>query len=110
MITKDSKLAYQKDVMDKSVFRPKQADAVEIKFKVRKAHHYWRNRISMSTAKLSNNVKEWDYIIDKKVSCFYKPVTHFLNFSTLILVAHRNMLSTYNIAADEKSNDFVDTV
>ena len=64
----------------------------------------------MSTAKIAKNDKDWDFILDKRVSDFYKPYRYFLNFSNLMLIAHRNMLSIYNMSADEKYDDFVDTM
>ena len=73
-------------------------------------HHYWRNRISNSTAKTSEGAKGWDAVIDKRVSSYYKPYRHFLNFSNLMLVAHRNMLSIYNMSAGDKYEYFVDTL
>ena len=81
-----------------------------IQFIVRKAHHFWRNRISMSTAKLAQSEKEWDYIIDKRVSSFYRPYQHFLTFKNLMLIAHRNMLSVFNMSDSEKPKNFADTV
>ena len=84
-------------------------EAEPIKFILRKAAHEWRNRISMSTSKLAQSVNVWNHIIDKRVSSFYKPYQHFLNFANLMLVAHRNMVSVYNMSADDKYDDFVAT-
>ena len=116
-ITRDSKLAlkqadaglsYYESEMQES--RVDKSGIMPIKFIVRKANHFWRNRISMSTVRSSKQAGEWEFIIDKRVSRFYKPYSHFLNFSNLMLLAHRNMLSIYNMSANEDTDDFVENI
>ena len=97
-----------KNYMTEQVSTKSKKDVKPIKFVLRKAHHFWRNRISMSTSKPTEDLEQWDYIIDKRVAGFYKPYSHFLNFSNLVVVAHRNILSIYNMSADENYRDFVD--
>lgn len=68
-----------------------------LEYEVRGVLHSWRNRISYRTSKFDNNPENWDFIIDKRVCLFYKPCSQMLNFTTFMLVAHRNMLSVYKM-------------
>ena len=71
----------------------------ELSYCVKKANHSWRNRISIHTTRQSSSIESWDYIIDRRVSSFYRPYKQFINFTNKMIVAHSNMLSIYNMQA-----------
>ena len=59
---------------------------------------------------MMKNQHIWESIIDNRVAMFYKPYSQMLNFSTFTLVAHRNMLSVYNMTTNDDNAGFVDTI
>ena len=66
-----------------------------------KINHSWRNRIDISTAKEFFDDKKWDRILDYRIASYCKLFTRHSNFSTFMLVAHRNFISVYDMRTNE---------
>ena len=48
-------------------------------------------------------------MVDKRIAPFFRIYTQILNYSTYMLVSHRNMISVYDMSAKEEQ-DWIDTV
>lgn len=52
----------------------------------------------------------WDHIVHNRIANYFKLYTQILNYSTFILVSHRNMISVYDMANRGDDNDWLDTI
>ena len=70
------------------------------KIEIRMLPHYWRNRISIntSTLKRGKTSDEWEIILHKRVSNFFRLYTQVLNYQVHMLVSHGKMISVYDMS------------
>ena len=80
-----------------------------LQFQVRQVRHFWRNRISFNTTKPKKNATSWDHILDKRIAQFFKLFSSIVNFSTFMLVSHRNMISVYDTTQLSSDAEWIDT-
>ena len=59
---------------------------------IRQVRHFWKNQISLNTSKLVPEVK-WSRALHKRTAGFMNLYTTVTNFDTLMIVAHRNILT-----------------
>ena len=69
----------------------------QIKYELRTVRHFWRNRIGYNSSKFQKNPDKWNIVLHKRVSNFMKLYTSIINFSMYMLVAHRNMISVFDM-------------
>ena len=68
----------------------------------------WRNRIGVTTMqKVTNLLDEWNEVLQKLVSPYVKLYTEVSNLATFMILAHRNLLSIFDLGQDRC---WVDTV
>ena len=72
--------------------------------------HFWRNRIDFNTSKINKDITVWDHILHKRIANYFKLYTQILNYSTFILVSHRNMISVYDNTNGGENSDWLDTI
>ena len=76
-------------------------------------YHYvaktWENRIGAQTIAKDDTelLDEWKEVIHKRVSSYVKLYNTVTNFSTFMILSHRNLLSIYDLGVN---NRWVDTV
>ena len=47
--------------------------------------------------KIKDGATKWDVVIHRRIADYFKLYTTIVNFANFILVAHRNMISVYNM-------------
>ena len=57
--------------------------------------HVWRNRISWETTKLKKDPNSWNIVTHKQIANYFALYSQVVQFENYILVAHRDMISTY---------------
>ena len=70
--------------------------------------HFWRNRLSFNTTKVLAT-QDWGSTIHKRIAGYFKLYSQILNFSKFMLVAHRDMISVFDMTKREVNhtlNDF----
>ena len=73
-------------------------DLRDLVTEVRQIRHFWRNRISMHTASKSKKTSTcWTNALHQRIAGYFKLYTQIMNFSMFMLVAHRNMISVYDM-------------
>ena len=69
----------------------------------KKVKHFWRNRISMATGKkIKEGEKKWGIVLHRRIANYFKIYTTICNFANFILVAHRNMISVFDMNDPQK--------
>lgn len=66
-------------------------------FKYMRVNKRWKNRIGQGTIQLEETIDTWDEVIHERVSPFVKLFVDIRSISTFIIVAHRNLLSLYDM-------------
>ena len=66
---------------------------------IRQVRHFWKNQISLNTSKLVPENK-WNKAIHKRTVGFMNLYTSVANFDTLMIVAHRNILTIQEMKTD----------
>ena len=62
--------------------------------------HFWRNRLSFNTTKVMST-QDWGSTIHKRIAGYFKLYSQILNFSKFMLVAHRDMISVFDMTKRE---------
>ena len=52
----------------------------------------------------------WDTIVHNRIANYFKLYTQILNYSTFILVSHRDMISVYDNTNGREDSDWIDTI
>ena len=81
-----------------------------LQFEMRSVRHFWRNRIDFNTSKIKKDISSWDHILHNRIANYFKMYTQILNYSTFILVSHKNMISVYDNTNHGEENDWIDTI
>ena len=69
---------------------------------------FWRNRIGERTiARDLNTLDGWNEVIHKRVSPFVLLYSEVTNFATYMIVAHRHLLSIYDLGIEKCWTDTV---
>ena len=71
---------YFKFVADSHLVTPENAHQDNLTFKVRRAPHFWRNRISFNTSR-EISAKKWNAVIHKRISGYFALYSQILIFS-----------------------------
>ena len=79
------------------------------KFNYSRARMNWKNRLGTTTIKAlkANKFESWDSVIHRRFSNYVKLYTDMVMFGTYLIIAHRNLISLYNMGHD---NRWIDTV
>jgi hypothetical protein len=80
---------------------------------MRQVRHSWRNRISFNTMKLKKNIEQWNIILHRRIAGYFRLYTQVLNFSTFMLVSHRDMISIFAMGQTDDQNvteTWIDTI
>ena len=59
------------------------------------------NRICYDVTKLPKNDNCWDTILHHRIADYFKIYTQILNYQMCMLVAHRDMISVYEMIGEE---------
>ena len=70
----------------------------QFEFEMRKIKHSWRNRVGYNTSQPVKNIDKWFLILHKRISRYFKIYTQVLNFSMYMIIAHRTILSIYDMS------------
>lgn len=81
----------------------------ELEYEIRQVRHFWRNRIGFETSK-TKSMNRWDKVLHRRVANFVQLYTQITNYSTFMLVAHRNMISVYSMREDDSKNNWTHTI
>ena len=76
-----------------------------LEYEIRRVRHFWRNRISFSTSKVVPDDRKWRSVVQKRICNYFNLYTSILNFSMYMLVAHRNMISIYDMTQGSGPSD-----
>ena len=71
------------------------------KVEIRMVPHFWRNRISINTSTVKKGrsiTAEWEVILHKRISGFFRLYTQVLNYQVHMLVSHGRMISVYDMS------------
>ena len=65
----------------------------------------------MSTVKMMTKsyIESWNQVMHRRFSQYVKLYTEMVNFSTFLIVAHRNLISMYDMRAENPDEGWVDT-
>ena len=66
-----------------------------------------------SSKEMKDGQRKWDIVLHRRIADYFKIYTTILNFANFILVAHRNMISVYdmnNAAWDPHVKKFDDPI
>ena len=69
----------------------------ELEFEFRKVKKNMRNRIGPSTMAADHQLSRMEQVTHRRVAPFYRLYTQMINFATFTIVAHRNLISLYNM-------------
>ena len=94
-IETDFQKFYLKFAKDCDTLVGKRFDQME--YEVSTVNHVWRNRMGYTTSKKAKDPTKWNYVLHKRISNFVKLYTNIINFSIYMLVAHRNMVSVFDM-------------
>ena len=73
--------------------------------------HFWRNRISYSTSNVKKDNEKWKYVLHHRIAKHFCIYSQILNFSMHMVVAHRNMISIFDMSKGEAEEaSWTDTV
>ena len=50
-----------------------------------------------SSKEMRNGQKKWDIVLHRRISDYFKIYTSIINFANFIIVAHRNLISIFNM-------------
>lgn len=86
-----------------------------MQFESRHVKHAWRNRIGINSSVISkdHSLRKWRRSVHYVVTNYMRLYTSIINYSTYILVSHRDMISAYamdNGATDGEIGNWIDSV
>ena len=79
----------------------------DLEFSYMRVRQNWKNRIGLSTVRPEKNIKDWSLVLHSNIADYVKLYQEMLNFQTLMVVAHRNLLSLYDTGS---KGGWVDTI
>ena len=84
-----------------------QDDFDKLEFKFRKVKMKLKNRIGPSTLNPENTLDFMEQVIHRRAAPFYRMYTQMINFATFTIVAHRNLISMFNMGVNDRWEDTI---
>ena len=98
---------YFKMVQDSHKVDEQAAQFSDLDFRYLSIFKHWKNRIGPSTISVDSTLDAWSEVLHERVAPFVKLYSSMTNFMTFMIVAHRNLLSLYDLGLKD---NWVDTI